>query len=698
MQYTTTNKSCSITIYLSLVLCLIISILLSITEISRMRLTRLYLQLATNASIDSMLSLYDKKLWEYYRVFGVDYKNNDLIKKEYASYLEPFLYDKEEQKLINNWYISKYIYDNSNINCSMLIEDTNFEKEATEYIKMLLPGKVVSMFNKNIEVNNSEDLESVYDNVVNKKEEYEKNQIYEEIDTRYFDFEKEVNKLEEYSKIINKNVAELNKFIYNHRNFSVSKSKQTARFAKSILIQINSYARDIDINIKKFRELMDEFRQKVIDSENTFYADLSSNKHNYNDITIKFIEDEFKRFKEYVDEDNEMNIKAEKLSNELDDKIDDLSHYEQEFGEYLSRIESLEQEKKSILREKYQGYTEDIKEINEEIEYIYEEIYEEGQNFRDELNGLSFTEPNILTCDEVKENLIDALKKLLSQTDDFILKITMPQERYEKLDDNKLELNDYKIASTNNLIDKILMSEYFFDMFNFYGKDVLKEETPSKSDKLEVERILYGKDNDKDNIKSVVYRILLIREGLNLLYLYSNGAKREAARSFSYATFGVLTPVVAEVVFILLLSAWAFAQAIVDVKDLLHHKKVMFFHNEESFRFDLDGLFSLAAGNLLDNDTGYEVKSGEFALNYKDYLRLLLMVEKEEVLNSRSISIIQNNINKEQSFFDIEKCIYSFEADNEFESNNIFNRLVYLLPNTTLREKFNIRIKSYASY
>ena len=64
MQYTTTNKNASITIYLSLVLCLIISVLFSITELSRMRLNRLYLQVATNASIDSMLSLYDKKLWE----------------------------------------------------------------------------------------------------------------------------------------------------------------------------------------------------------------------------------------------------------------------------------------------------------------------------------------------------------------------------------------------------------------------------------------------------------------------------------------------------------------------------------------------------------------------------------------------------------------------------------------------------------
>ena len=64
MQYTTTNTNASITIYLSLVLCLIISVLFSITELSRMRLNRLYLQVATNASIDSMLRLYDKKLWE----------------------------------------------------------------------------------------------------------------------------------------------------------------------------------------------------------------------------------------------------------------------------------------------------------------------------------------------------------------------------------------------------------------------------------------------------------------------------------------------------------------------------------------------------------------------------------------------------------------------------------------------------------
>ncbi len=58
----------SITIFLSMVLVLIISLILSVTELVRMRAAKLYLQLASNSVIDSMLSLYHNKLWDYYRL------------------------------------------------------------------------------------------------------------------------------------------------------------------------------------------------------------------------------------------------------------------------------------------------------------------------------------------------------------------------------------------------------------------------------------------------------------------------------------------------------------------------------------------------------------------------------------------------------------------------------------------------------
>lgn len=699
MQYTITNKKGSITIYLSLVLCLIISIVLSITELSRMRLNRLYLQVASNAAVDSMLSLYDKKLWEYYRIFGVCYKTDELIKQEYNSYLSPYIYDLDTKEVISNWYVSKYLKDESKLEYSRLTDDINFEKEAVEYMKMLLPGKVITMFNKDINYKDVSNINDVYNEVLEKKDEYEKNSVYETIDERYFDFDKEIRDLENYSRIINQNVSKLNNFIISSRNMSVSKNKQTAKKVITIVSQINSYVDIINRNIKKYKELMDSFREKVIESENNFETDLSSGMYNYNDTTINFIRDEFKNFKKYVDSDNEMNIKADKLSKELDDNVDDLSNYEEDFKEFLNKYESLEEEKKDILREKYEGYAEDIRQINEEIKELKDEIYEEAKAFREELYNLSFTEPNLMASDTADNNMIDKLKSILSSTDDFILRLVMDKNDYESLDNTKILMNNYTVKSNNNLLDKVLMGEYLFDMYNYFTKEKMNEDTPSNSKALEIERLLFNKEADKENLKSVVYRLLLIREGLNLMHIYSDTEKRNIARKFVYLTFGALTPIVAEIVYILVLSVWAFAQAVVDVKDLLNNKKVMFFHNNESFRFDIEDIFTLAVGTL-DNThiNDYEIKQHDIAFDYKDYLRLLLFLENGEKVNSRAISIIQHNISKEQNFFDIDKCIYSFNVENEFESNNIFNRIMFFNFDKDVREKYKVKVKAYASY
>ena len=698
MRYTIVKENASITIYLSLVLCLIISILFSITELSRMRLNRLYLQVATNASIDSMLSLYDKKLWEYYRIFGVCYKDKDLLKKEYEQYLLPYVYDDESKEYISNWFISKYNADSSKLDISSLVDDTNFENESIDYMKMILPGKLISMFNKNIDINKVDSITDIYDEVLSQKDEYEKDRIYEDVDKRYFDFNDEISNLERYSKIINDNVASLNGFIRTNRYMSISKNKITATRIIAIVSQINTYVNTININIIKFRELMDVFRDKVIQSENNFESDLSTGLYNYNDITIDFIRDEYKRFEEYVDEDNEMNTKANQLSEEISERIFVLIEYENRFREYLSEIESLESQKRALSTSRYEGRAEDIRAINDEIREINEEIYEEGHAFRDELASLEFTEPNLLVSESARQDLINALKTLLNSTEDFILKMVMPEEKYERLNDADISMNEYNIQSSNNLINKVLMGEYFFDMFNYYGKEELNELTPSNSHNLEVERLLFGKSSDKDNLKSTIYRILLIREGLNLMYIYKDSNKRELARHFVYATFGVLSPVVAEIIYILVLSCWAFAQAIMDVKNLLDNKKVLFFHTDESFQFDLEDIFSLITGTITNTSSEYIVKDKDLALNYKDYLRLLLIIENDNALNSRAVSIIQHNMSKEQDYFDISKTIYSFNVENEFESSNIFTKMTFINSNEILKDNYRIKVNAYASY
>ena len=65
----------SVSIFLSFILIMVISVILSITEIARIKILRLYFQIYSDIAVDSMLSLYHRRLWDYYRIFGVENEN-----------------------------------------------------------------------------------------------------------------------------------------------------------------------------------------------------------------------------------------------------------------------------------------------------------------------------------------------------------------------------------------------------------------------------------------------------------------------------------------------------------------------------------------------------------------------------------------------------------------------------------------------
>ena len=171
---------------------------------------------------------------------------------------------------------------------------------------------------------------------------------------------------------------------------------------------------------------------------------------------------------------------------------------------------------------------------------------------------------------------------------------------------------------------------------------------------------------------------------------YTNSTKRQEARLFTYSLFAGLSPIICEVIFITILSAWAVAQSIVDVKNLLEGKKVNFIHDDNSFSFNLSSLLTLDIDN--SNDT-----YGHFALNYTDYLRMLLFFEKQKNINTISQGLIENNIKNEYSYFEMKNEIVSFEANNVFDSSYFFTNIIPFNHNSNLIN-YKIRTKSYASF
>ena len=656
-----------------------------------MRASRLYLQFASNSAIDSMLSLYHNKLWNYYRIYGVEYKSNVMTKKEYNSYLTPYIYDSENSKYISNWFVAKYDENKSYVVIENLIDKYNIENEIVEYMKYGIIGKTIDLFNKKILIKNDEDINSAIDDIKNIKEQVDKKFVYNEFDKKYYNFKNEIVKLEKIFNNICNETKKLNDNI-NNMVITVSTNLNTAKNVVKKLNDIETNLNNLSNYNNSYRDNQEILYNKVSENYDKYKNDLNNENIEFEEETKIFIEDEFVKFFEEASDNSKNMIEIKKIDNSIESiKNDFISIYRTKIENDISIIEDLmEQLRDSDLS------SEDKQEIRAELKEARDDLKYDLQELKDVISTVRIYLPDMhkLYKSSENENILD---KIMSLNSDIILKIVLSIEDYSNLDTNQINLNNYNIDSKNNLINKFLVNEYIIDFFNFYTKKDMNKITPSNSDKYEVEYILSNNNNDKDNLKSVVNRIFLIRQAMNMVYLFTNSEKKNIARGFANLLFGIFSPVVVEIMFILILTAWGMAQSVSDVKKILNNKRVKLLHDNETFDFNIEDLLTFGKTNELNNEVNEDDKG--IALNYEDYCRLLLYTINSEDVNSRLTQLINYNIKNEENTFDISNTFYSINANNVFICNHLLTNMLFFKPNNvTLYENYNMEISAYGDF
>ena len=84
------NYSASITVFLSLSFVLIAALILTITESARTIAQRYYMQTALNSAMESLFSEFHRPLWENYRIYALEYRDEALLKEELENYIRPY--------------------------------------------------------------------------------------------------------------------------------------------------------------------------------------------------------------------------------------------------------------------------------------------------------------------------------------------------------------------------------------------------------------------------------------------------------------------------------------------------------------------------------------------------------------------------------------------------------------------------------
>lgn len=177
----------------------------------------------------------------------------------------------------------------------------------------------------------------------------------------------------------------------------------------------------------------------------------------------------------------------------------------------------------------------------------------------------------------------------------------------------------------------------------------------------ELEYILYGNSEDRENLEQAAQELMEIRECENLSCLLSDNEKIEKAEMFAkqlVGSFGInsLTEAVRDSI----IYAWTYAESSIEVSRLLSGGKVMMRKQPDDWILPLEELPKFREHMRIPYGHG---------LTYEEYLGILLRSVDANQKIARCMDLIEMNIRKlKNQSFRIDGCIEYLDAEVFFES------------------------------
>lgn len=184
----------------------------------------------------------------------------------------------------------------------------------------------------------------------------------------------------------------------------------------------------------------------------------------------------------------------------------------------------------------------------------------------------------------------------------------------------------------------------------------------------QLEYILGRRLSDRENLDYVVNRLLFIREGVNAAAIASDPAKMQqaAALSLSIAS-GFLIPPAASVVQAALVLSWAYAESVLDVRELMAGGRVPVIKTAANWQLSLENLPNLL--ERLDRDR----KSDPLGLSYEDYLGVLLLSKSREEKTMGALDMIEQSLRGQEGWhnFRLDSCVVALRASADVLANGL---------------------------
>lgn len=201
--------------------------------------------------------------------------------------------------------------------------------------------------------------------------------------------------------------------------------------------------------------------------------------------------------------------------------------------------------------------------------------------------------------------------------------------------------------------EKLLLQEYLIQNFPAYTDG-------EKGDGLryQAEYAITGKDSDEENLRGTVRRLLWLREAANMVYLMQKPEKRALCENTAEIICTVLLmPEMAPALAFAIETGWAYAESVLDVQELLDGGKIALCKDDTSWQLDYRSLGSFTRGKYRH--------SSEHGLNYKEYLRLLLLTKTEDAVTGALMDLTEYNIRQTEgrANFRLDCCVDAIRVE-----------------------------------
>lgn len=188
----------------------------------------------------------------------------------------------------------------------------------------------------------------------------------------------------------------------------------------------------------------------------------------------------------------------------------------------------------------------------------------------------------------------------------------------------------------------------------------------------EKEYMCFHQESDKENLTSMIYTLFFIRLVVNMISLFSNSECNEKARVTATAlvAFTGLT-ILVSVTKMLILTAWAVIETLIDVAALLQGKDLAVL-NWTTQHMSYAELLTVNRTVILQKASEYQTTSS-ITMDYDQYLFVFLLMQSKQSKCYSAMDLIQTNLNyRYEGNFELSRCIYEFKAEFDYLIKHLY--------------------------